>query len=558
MAHVTLINNYYPITYFADQNIEQVAPTAPNQYWASQQEYAPAAEHLIFDFGTVRPVNFVDFEISTKPFDIKVYYDTGGDWVEVASDDEFEADLSIAYLASIENPWTYFEYHFDVVQTRYIKIEFIRREDPFPFLDSEPIEYSVEVRNLRLMHVISRFDEFIPDSGKDILGNTYRTDSEYYGVEHVDDDDGTTFWQSQPNPSRFAVEALYFDLRQGYQVGNMGYLNTQEMESLDTRSMTNMAVYFEDAVVIDEVYVDPVTVGPIMHIYYSLDDEPEWDNKLWTPIPRHYVLRKGFHSLPRPILTKYVKLEFSQLTPAPYNMPEYPQMPQITYRKYPTWVQNYFNDIYITRPGGNFINPVERVDIDPLRLGFTKDLDRLDSGLETRHLPTVESTDPELREFIAQLVNTQATDEDVQRESEDQIEINTSFMWQRDLIANLDTDRALSRIAQEGETGFNSELPPITEAPPTAQSVSNLEQAREEKEIPIMWFPIRCRHGYQIIKANRPAKIAYFVAIREVKFHRRDYTVEFDEPFYVETLFDSDHTEVNDFVQDGWRFRVDE
>lgn len=130
-------------------------------------------------------------------------------------------------------------------------------------------------------------------------------------------------------------------------------------------------------------------------------------------------------------------------------------------------------------------------------------------------------------------------------------------MWQRDLINGLPGDRALSRIAQGGETGFNAELPPITEPPPSSQSVPDLAQSKIEKETPIMWFPIRCRHGYQILKSDRPSKIAFFVAIREVSFHRRDYTVEYDEPVYVETFGNVEHADMNEFVQDGWVFRVE-
>jgi hypothetical protein len=558
MANTTLVNSYYPVSYFATTNIDQVAPNAPNTFWASKQEFAPEAEEIIYDFGTERPVNFIDFEISQKPVDIAVFYDDGtGTWVETIPAAEFDTSMAVQYLPSIENPWIYFEYHFNIQTTRYIKLVLTRRIDPFPFIDSEPIDFSIEIRNLRLMHIISTFEEFVPDNGTDILGNTYRTDCQKTPASNVLDGDNTTFWQSQPNPTAFAVEALYFDLRETAVAGTMIVLDQIGMENLDSRGMDNMETYYTDAVLIDEIFIDPITTGPSMHIYYSLDDTPDWDNKLWNPVPRHYILKKGFHALPRPELIKYLKIEFSRLAPAPYNMPEYPRLPQLTYLRYPTWVQNYFNNTYISKPSGDqFFDPYDHVTIDPLELGFQKALDTMNTGLEIRTPVTIAETDTEVQQFITGLVATQTVPDEPQTQVESQIQFNTSWMWQNDLIAQLDLTRFLSRVAQANETGFNSESAPITLPPPTTQSVADLSQAKADKEHPIMWFPIRCRHAYQVIKADRPAQVAYFVAIKEISFHRRDYTVSYDEDYYLETFDDTDHQDINDFMQDDWRYII--
>jgi hypothetical protein len=558
VANVTLVNNYYPVTYFATANLDQVAPNAPNTFWASKQEFAPEAEELIYDFGTERPVNFIDFEIAQKPVDIGVYYDDGtGTWVQAEPAPEFDTSMSVQYIASVENPWTYFEFHFNVVQTRYMKLVLTRRIDPFPFLDSDPMEFSIEVRNLRLMHIISSLEEFLPDSGTDILGNTYRTDAQSFPASNLLDGNINTFWQSQPNPTPYAVEALYFDLRQTPVTGTMTVLDSVGMSDLSTRGMADVETYYEDGVLLDEVFIDPITTGPHMHIYYSVDDEPNWDNKLWSPVARHYILKKGFHALPRPQLVKYLKIEFSSLAPVPYNMPEYPQLPQLTYLRYPTWVQNYFNNTYISKPSGDqFFDPYDHVTIDPLELGFQHQLDKLHSGLEIRTPVTIEESDTEIKDFISGLVATQTTSTEAQTVVESTIQFNTSWMWQNDLIAQMDNTRFLSRVAQANETGFNAETTPITLPPPTTQSVADLSQAKAEKEHPIMWFPLRCRHAYQVIKADRPAQVAFFVAIRSITFHRRDYTVPYDEAFYIETFDDTAHQASNDFIQDDWRFVV--
>lgn len=551
-----LVNNYYPVRYFTDQNLPIIAGSTPTEFWASDEKLAPAADEIILDLGNIRPCNFLDFEIAAKPIDIAVYAELAGEWVLVEDSELFEGSKSVTYLPSIENPWTYFEYYFKVVQTRKLKIVFIRRTNAFPFLESPAIPFSIEVRNLRAMHVISALTDFIEDTGTDILGNTYRTDLTEYPAANVLDGNPLTFWQSQPNPSRFAVECLYFDLRLGQVDGTMEYLNTQFQDDLNTRSMSDMAEYHEDGTVIDEIFIDPITLGPFMHVYTSVDDTPEWDDKLWTPIARHYIVQRGYHTLPRPTFVKYVKLEFSHLTAAPYNTADYPAMPPVEYRRYPTWVQNYFNNLYILRPNSeDFIDPIERVEIDPLTFGFVTEDDRFDTEPAP---PTVQQTEAEITGFIQGLVAAEDLALEPQEQIESEIEFNSPFMWQGDLIARLNSRFALSRVAQQGNTGWASEQPPITLEPPTTQSVPDLTQAKKEKEYPIMWFPIRTRHQYQIVRSDRLDKLAFFVSIREVSFHRRNYTVTFDEPFYSEIIGDDQNVESTTFEHDEWRYVIDE
>lgn len=556
--NVTLINNAYPITYFVDNNFSQVGPNNPNQFWASEEKYAPEVDYLIYDFGTSRPVNFLDLEIAYKPVDIEVLYDDGtGTFVPCVPKDEFQTTLSIQYLPAIENPWAYIEFHFSLVETRYIKLVLTRREDPFPLRDSDPIAYSIDIRSLRLMHIISSADDFVPDTGQDVLGNSYRTDLDVYYADAVDDDDTSTFWQSQPNPSPTAVEALYFDMRGGFIVPRMDYLDTNVNDDLDGRSMAEMELFYQDGVVVDEIYIDPITVGPSMHMYYSLDDYSDYENKLWIPINRHYVLQRGYHSLPTSTYVKYLKLEFTNLTPAPYNIPEYPDLPPVIYRKYPTWVQNYFKNFYNTNSNSDsLIDLVDTVEINPLSFGFTRETDLLSVGFVLRNPPTPDLTNTEVQDFITGLVTVQKIPSEPQVALESQIEFNSSFMWQNNLIEQLDLTRALSRRARVGEDSWTAELTPLTLPPPSVQSTEDLSVAKNEKLAPRLWFPIRCRHAYQLLKATRPSKIAYFVALREVKIHRRDYSVQFDEKFYVETMGDTDHTEVNDFLQEDWRYVV--
>lgn len=548
--NVTLVNTFYPITYFADSSPANVI--ASTDFWASVESLAPQSEFLLYDFGITRPLNFVDFEICLKPIDIVIEWSLDQiTWTEVVPEEDFPEQLSIQFLPSQTNPWEYVEYHFGSVLTQFVRLTFNRRTDPFPLQTSTPFPWSVEVRNARFLNIIQEFKDFTADVGTDILGNSYRTDIVTFPATNTTDGDTTTFWQSQPNPSPFAVESLYFDLRAVALPGTMGNLDLAIDEELDTRSMADMESYLQEGVVVDEVYVDPITFGPSMHIYYSLDDTPQWDNKLWIPINRTYVLKKGYHSLPAPTLAKFIKLEFSNLVPAPYNVGESPNLPEMTYSQFPTWVQNYFQDLKVVTQSQPFIDPVDRVSVDPLKLGFQNPDDSFDSSIVTRNAPAVRDTEQEIRNFLAGANTVE------QVVIENQIEFNSPLMYQVDLVSQLDQTKALSRFAEEGESGWNAELPPITEPTPTIQSVPDLSAAVNEKQMPIMYFPYKCRHKYQVIKSQRPAKIAFFVGVREVGFFRRDYTATFDEPYYIETFDDTTHFGViNDFTQDDWRYVI--
>lgn len=549
---VTVVNSYYPIQYVGSASIPQNTITI-NDFWASEEKFAPSQDWLVFDLGRVRPISFVDFEMAAKPIDFIIEWSTDNVlWNPVTLLEEFEPQLSTYYLPS-ESPWIYLENHFNTVTTRYVRLTFTRRADPFPFNDSAQIAFSIDVRNLRIMQVTINPEDYMQDFGTDILGNTYRTDLINYGPENVIDADPITFWQSQPNPTASAVECLYFDLRLGSTVGTMDFLEGFIQFDLNDLGMSDIENYSSDGVVVDEIFIDPVTTGPYMHIYYSMDDYPVWDEKLWIPVNRHYILKRGYFALPSSTHLKYLKLEFSNLAAAPYNVAEYPELPNITYKKYPTWVQNlYASEL----PDLNFINPIDRVTIDPLSLGFKRPLDLLDAGLDTRTPPAIQTTDDELKDFIQELVTQQSQPDEPQAEVESDINFYSSYMFQQDLIAQIGSDTALERYITAGETGWNSEQTPPTEPAPTVQSATDLTPAIQEKNMPIMWFPFTCRHGYQVIKGSRPRKIAYFVAIRDIQFVRRDYTISYDEAFYIENFDDTQHIRTNDFTQDDWKYVV--
>jgi hypothetical protein len=722
MASNTLVvNNYYPISYLTDVSLAQGVP-ANEHFWASVEQLPPASETLIIDFGNIRPTNFLEFDLSMKPVDITIEYDDAETWEEITLVDwQTAPNSSASFIASVTNTWERFAINFELVQTQKFRLTLTRRTDPFPTRATQPFAWSIEMRNLRFMHVMATIDDFVADAGEDILGNGFRTDlaistatnivnvptnftlgktniggsntqggqnfinaagfyaldqfvtvpngvvylsnspnnrdtkirlliyradplgkpsslvavseeitlpahagpqwwvapfatapaltpgnywiaawvgaeepifyydtvvgsSAYvaapYGAGRPPDPFGTaniisfewsmylnltpqaasTVWESQPCPSRNCVEALYFDLRTNAEPGTMTLLDQARMSDLDLRAQRDLELFYPDGVILDEIFIDPITYGPSMHIYYSLDDTTEWDDKLWIPVPIHYVLKKGFFAFTSPTLVKYVKLEFTNLSPRPYNAIDWPAMRPVKYRRYPTWVINYFAEeaaTFLVPPGTS-----ETVRVDPLTLGFLIPSDNHDTHYEAiraDNLVEASTEHSEVHESIVALLNQQVIDSSP---ITSQINFYTPIKWQQDLIQQLDTKYALNRVVTKPRddggdaTGWNSEQAPPVAAPVIAQSVRDLTNILVEKSPFPYYFPIPCRHGYQIAEAERSSKIAYYVSIRSVSFHRRDYTAAYDEVEYFDRLNDTTFVANTDFSPQSDRYII--
>lgn len=109
------------------------------------------------------------------------------------------------------------------------------------------------------------------------------------------------FWKSEPQPVKDAV--IYF-------IVDLGYTQT-----------------------INKMYMDPLYSGSILNLYYS-DDCINW-----ISIPKDLTLRRGIYDLPQ-INGRYIKLEITQLTPEPYNLPFDSILK--TVNVFPDWIDSYF------------------------------------------------------------------------------------------------------------------------------------------------------------------------------------------------------------------------
>jgi hypothetical protein len=466
-------------------------------------------------------------------------------WTDVTPTAGTDYTFGISYLVS-QQPWRFWRLYFDKIQARYLRVSFTKRDESFPFGDSEPFPWSVDVRNFRAVHLMQDSGDFVADSGVDILGNPFRNILQTFPATNADDGSALTFWMSQPNPTSSAVEAIYFDVSTTTHGVTMSELDAglagggNTMTDYDNIAMSSMESYIGVGAgpqTVDEIFIDPVFSGSDMHFYWSIDPQPDWETKLWHPIPLHYKCTRGYHSLPYPVTARFFKIEFSNLTPVPYNTLDYPQLQPPLYRKYPSWVQNYFSAL-TPETLRTFDEATERITIDPYDM-FKIQQDVLATTTDQQSLSLSEEPDiitSEVGDIVNEIVNL--GDETIQIGQENKIRFFPPTVWRDDLKNVLDLSRAASRLIwQDEEDQFMVETTPEILDAPAEQSVEDLSREQAQKQAPIMWFPRICRHGYQVVTGPFQSKLAYQVAIREISFWYRGFVPTTDHSTFGVSIY---------------------
>lgn len=373
----------------------------------------------------------------------------------------------------------------------------------------------------------------VGDQGIDWLGNSYRYALAKKAVGTITTLDPTvenSFWLSKPNPSKFAVESLYFDL-------------TDDGEGQ----------------VIDRIFLNPVTPGVFFNVYYSNEGERptnefEWENKLWTRMKQNFQMkRRETHALAQPITARYMKLEFTHLQAKPYSPGAF-QKP-LLYKKHPKWVLDYFllraatdlhsEDPYTARQVdvtfdafdiafNYYLDDLHQEPLNPVQLGFDADSslnhflqDRTDQSdvLDTRLLTQVSTV---LQPFTQNPV------------------VKDSILQSLPLIS-LANDPRNSNSSLEG-------LPPASNLSGDVASI-NKNSIVFEQTYPVMFFWLDCRHRYRELKATFDHDRGYFAGVREIAFMRDHYDVAHDSPLYIEGTGDLVNVDRSDFatVDFGWQ-----
>ena len=537
-----IVNGNYPVGYLADTNFPLSKPS--KLFWASEEALPSMPENLDIDFGSLRPINILQFEISQKPVDFSVSFldEATNEFEPVSYKTDLNNQTSVDYMSAGEYSWQNIALYFDNVETRKIRITFTRRTDPFPNKNSPAFPWSIEVRNLKFAHIITTVGDFIVNKGVDILGNSYETSLKEYSPERSYDGSVNTYWQSQINPSRFGVESLYFDI------------SNEENPSF-----------------IDEIYLDPFTPECLMHIYWSNEGDPstnneDWDNKLWTPVPRHYLLKRGNVKLHETIRARYIKLEFTKLVPTPSRLPNSPVDLEVTYKMFPSWVESYVFQTQTIAPNDPLTETEIYKTVDPTAISI---------GLINPQMDKM--TDETPRSIVDYIQNNRKTtvlsEYQVWRNPDtNNSEIPDvgktidlypniySNLYQQDLLSTVKVeqiDSAYNYIrTNQDRANWIAENPIMPQILTTVATRANRARIVEEKNWPDMWFMRKCRHAYKVLRAKRAVDVGYSVAIREVIFYKRDKAVRSDSFNYVETLLDESTISINTFYQKDWKWGV--
>ena len=385
-------------------------------------------------------------------------------------------------------------------------------------------------------NLIMRVWSDIADSGRDILGNAYRYGSRREIASHVLDNTKAG-WMSNPVPTPNAVEALYFDVR-----------------SIDDDNNPQYAL-------IDAIRVSPRTPGVQMNVYYSQQGligmapatETEWDYLLWQPVQASYTLRRGeVIQLPQQMRAAFVKLEFTNLNPQPFRVPTFPSLPPKSYRLFPQWVIDQFDntplDLFVQKQSAvqtQILQPLtdpiyeyqnnQRHELALLALGISADSQAVASGLtSTAGASSVDAT------------------------TAGQIFLNTPAQYQNTQLISVDQNTVLGKVVVsrynptlftdpiEGTPAAAAAALVRGDAPFVSTTNDRISQAYQGITQTGLRFNQVARHTYDVEQANFSKK-AYFVGIQEVQFLRNDHTQAYDSPLIEDNLFDDQM-----MIEDTW------
>lgn len=364
------------------------------------------------------------------------------------------------------------------------------------------------------------------DSGIDFLGNRYRSYVRRNSIDKTDTQGSTntnSAWMSKPNPSKFAVESLYYDVSDG-----LGH-----------------------ARVTDRMLIDPITPGMYATLYHSSDGDPgqtdeQWEQKLWQPIFEQFRLDRRLDiPLPEPITSKFIKVEFTHLQAQSYSPGTFHS--KITYSKHPKWVLAYF--LARINAQVNTEDPIiarrVRVVYDALQLGYDYYLDDLDPQIS---VPTTV-----LEDNFSKFLSASDPSDLLDASTLAQVSAELRPYHKQPGTRATHLNSLLGQYVAETAVGeYPTERTTIQRADTTSVSSVDRMAVLVEQNMPVMFFYIPCRHVYKKLQADFQDGKAYFAGIREIAFTREHYTAASDQSMYVENMGDFTNVLRNDFIDEEY------
>ena len=263
------------------------------------------------NFNKTTYVNQIDFDLSTVPLQWSLYYGPNTvDSALITTGIIEQYDISNLTHISQRLPQTY-EFTTDYPLTLLVT--------KLP----TGTTYGIEVANLLLKLNVREKSDLTTSTGSSIsqIVETNRLNfvenfvpSGYY-VNNITSSDPSLFWKSSPQPVGDAVVSFIVNL----------------VSPSDTSSLVSL----------NRMYIDPLYTDTVFNLYYS------YDASYWYPVQRDFRLRKGIYELPN-IDARYLKFEFTQLTPEPYQLSEDTISRRIDV--FPDWVDSYFSQLQDSIP----------------------------------------------------------------------------------------------------------------------------------------------------------------------------------------------------------------
>ena len=382
------------------------------------------------------------------------------------------------------------------------------------------------------------------DTDLDFFGNSYRSKVFKAHSSNVLSNDSTSAWLSKPNPSKFAIENLYFDLS----------VNDQPVE-------------------VDSILLDPLTPNIYFNVYYSNDsigpgiDDNTWEKLLWTRVPKVFqATKKQSYILPDTISAKYIKIEFTHLQ-GKYYAPGNFEKP-ILYKKFPQWVFNYFIAEYEYKRNKTydpFVKGQVTLEYDLLDLAFNYYKGDIIDGVE---IPPNLNSDPASNNALINLLNTnydqQTISGNLNTDTLSSIQIAFSKFSSHPatsgnsnstigVLANQNAYSTLGAGLVNGRIAPAQNYPTEIQTPALADTTQVSTFDREpllfEKSTPSMFFFVNCRHEYREAYAKFSNDKAYFAGIKQIVFQKTSpVAVSDDEIYTYKVNGTSANLEHNDFI----------
>lgn len=299
-----------------------------SRYWVSPPRpmWDLHDEVIEVRFASERLINYLTFEVAHYPQRIVVEVYSNSEWVEVLASDVIDSipkiipDLAQQErtghpLHSAPGHWLKVSTRIEQTSGSRVRIKMVRwpsagnpigptrrTRDAAGRVIVEQVPYSLALRSLDVGYRVYSKADFgevasgeVISSTRDITGALVNFRRRDLIAQSLTAEGGGT-WVSEPQPVNYAVVNLY----------------------VDTRTPD------DDGTIVDRWYLHPTHIGAHFTIYYSNDPAESGSNSSffedlsWTPIPRDFVLQKGYVHIP-PTRARYWKFEFTNLSAEQYE-----------------------------------------------------------------------------------------------------------------------------------------------------------------------------------------------------------------------------------------------